>query len=105
MTSPCISPPTRPPTETSSASLPATSTSAGTIQATGGWDKFTIVQLGKIKVPEGVKTITVKPTKTFGTGDEPPLDQADKGRRLVWMNPAGWVAGTGRSLVDESPGS
>ncbi|MGA2256508.1 MAG: alpha-L-fucosidase, partial [Thermoguttaceae bacterium] len=39
---------------------------SGTIHATGGWDKFTIVQLGKIKVPEGVKTITVKPTKTSG---------------------------------------
>jgi len=39
---------------------------SGTIQATGAWDKFTIVQLGKLKAPEGVKTITVKPTKTFG---------------------------------------
>jgi alpha-L-fucosidase len=39
---------------------------AGTIQATGAWDKFTTIQLGKLKVPEGVKTITVKPAKTFG---------------------------------------
>ncbi len=39
---------------------------AGTIHATGAWDKFTIAQLGKIKLSEGVKTITVKPTKTFG---------------------------------------
>ena len=39
---------------------------SGTIHATGAWDKFTIVQVGKLKVPAGVKTITVKPTKTFG---------------------------------------
>jgi len=39
---------------------------SGTIRATGAWDKFTVVELGKIKMSEGVKTITVKPTKTFG---------------------------------------
>ncbi len=39
---------------------------SGKIKATGAWDRFTIVQLGKIKVPAGAKTITVKPTKTSG---------------------------------------
>ena len=36
------------------------------LHATGAWDKFTTVQLGKLNVPAGAKTITVKPTKTFG---------------------------------------
>ncbi len=39
---------------------------AGKVEATGAWDKFTTVQLGKLNVPAGAKTITVKPTKTFG---------------------------------------
>jgi alpha-L-fucosidase len=39
---------------------------SATIRSTGSWTKFTIAQLGKLTVPQGVKTITVKPTKTFG---------------------------------------
>ena len=39
---------------------------SGTIQATGAWDKFTTMQLGKLTVPAGTKTITVKPTKING---------------------------------------
>jgi alpha-L-fucosidase len=39
---------------------------SATIRATGSWDKFTTVELGKLTVPEGAKTITVRPTKTFG---------------------------------------
>ena len=39
---------------------------SATLHATGAWDKFTAIQLGKIKLPEGVKTITIQPTKTFG---------------------------------------
>jgi hypothetical protein len=39
---------------------------SGTIRATGAWDTFTTIQLGTLKVPAGVKAITVKPTKTFG---------------------------------------
>jgi uncharacterized protein YndB with AHSA1/START domain len=39
---------------------------SGTIQATGSWSNFAVAQLGKLKLVEPVKTITVKPTKTSG---------------------------------------
>jgi alpha-L-fucosidase len=39
---------------------------SATIHATGSWETYKTVQLGKLKVPEGVKRITVKPTKLNG---------------------------------------
>jgi alpha-L-fucosidase len=38
----------------------------GTIRATGSWRKFETVSLGKLAVPSGTKTITLKPTKVSG---------------------------------------
>jgi alpha-L-fucosidase len=39
---------------------------SGTIQSTGAWDKFTTSQVGKLRVPAGVKTIALQPTKKNG---------------------------------------
>ena len=37
-----------------------------TIRSTGSWENFKTVELGKLRVPDGVKTITIQGTKSNG---------------------------------------
>ncbi len=39
---------------------------SGSIHATGAWSKFATISVGKLNVPAGMKTVTVKPTKMNG---------------------------------------
>ena len=39
---------------------------SASIQSTGAWGNFKVARLGKLSIPAGAKTITVRPTKTSG---------------------------------------